>query len=72
MDVMDAGFGCIVDIGVAAAKKRFNLKLDEKKAHDILSDYLGRQKNIILIAPKTKRLTLRAFQNIFVMNCWMT
>ena len=44
MDVMDAGFGCIVDIGVAAAKKRFNLKLDEKKAHDILSDYLGRQK----------------------------
>ena len=41
MDVMDAGFGCIVDIGVAAAKKRFNLKLDEKKAHAILPDYLG-------------------------------
>ena len=44
MDVMGAGLGYIADIGVAAAKKQFNKKLDEKKARAALSDYMERQK----------------------------
>ena len=44
MDVMGAGLSYIADIGVAAAKKQFNIKLDEKKARAALSDYMERQK----------------------------
>ena len=44
MDVMGAGLNYIADIGVAAAKKHLNIKLDEKKVRAALSDYLERQK----------------------------
>lgn len=44
MDVMGAGLNYIADIGVAAAKKHLNIKLDEKKVRVALSDYLERQK----------------------------
>ena len=43
MDVMGTGLSYIADIGVAAAKKQFNIKLDEKKARAALSDYMERQ-----------------------------
>lgn len=44
MDVLGACLSYIADIGVAAAKKQLNTKLDEKKACAVLSDYLERQK----------------------------
>lgn len=44
MDVMGAGLSYIADIGVAAAKKHLNIKLDEKKVRAALSNYLERQK----------------------------
>ena len=61
MDVMGAGLNYIADIGVAAAKKHLNIKLDEKKVRAALSDYLERQKKYNFNCSKDEEIDFEGF-----------
>lgn len=56
MDVMGTCLSYIADIGVAAAKKQFNIKLDEKKARAALSNYMERQRKYNLNCSKDEEI----------------